>query len=187
MTIIKKNFGEKLVFLYELKNKNGMKVTLTNFGARIVDIFIPIDEHLRNISLSATSVEDYYQKDIYVGATVVPVAGRISGAKTHIKGKCYHFTENEPNRTLHSGVDTSVEQYWSTEIEDKENKIIFSLFLPDGKNGFPGNVTVIATYQLTEENELKVNYQAQSDCDTIFNPTNHVYFNLTGDLIIRGF
>lgn len=181
MTIIKKNFGEKLAFLYELKNKNGMKVTLTNFGARIVDIFIPIDEHLRNISLSATSVEDYYQKDIYVGATVAPVAGRISGAKTHIKGKCYHFTENEPNRTLHSGVDTSVEQYWSTEIEDKENKIIFSLFLPDGKNGFPGNVTVIATYQLTEENELKVNYQAQSDCDTIFNPTNHVYFNLTGD------
>ena len=120
MTIIKKNFGEELAFLYELKNKNGMKVTLTNFGARIVDIFIPIDEHLRNISLSATSVEDYYQKDIYVGATVAPVAGRISGAKTHIKGKCYHFTENEPNRTLHSGVDTSVEQYWSTEIEDKE-------------------------------------------------------------------
>ncbi|MFD3043457.1 aldose epimerase family protein, partial [Streptococcus agalactiae] len=95
MTIIKKNFGEKLAFLYELKNKNGMKVTLTNFGARIVDIFIPIDEHLRNISLSATSVEDYYQKDIYVGATVAPVACINSGAKTHIKGKCYHFTENE--------------------------------------------------------------------------------------------
>lgn len=72
MTIIKKNFGEKLAFLYELKNKNGMKVTLTNFGARIVDIFIPIDEHLRNISLSATSVEDYYQKDIYVGGNGGP-------------------------------------------------------------------------------------------------------------------
>lgn len=174
-------FGTENARLFCLTNENGMQVSLTNFGARLVDVLLPIDGALRKVSLSAASDQEYREKDLYVGSTVAPVAGRISGAATVIKGKTYHFTENEPGRTLHSGVHISNEQYWTAHVDEKANQVIFTLEIADGYNGFPGNVTVSASYQLTEENELKIHYQAVSDKDTIFNPTNHAYFNLSGD------
>lgn len=177
------SFGSSKAKQYRLVNASGMQVTLTNFGARIVAIAVPVEEDgsLRNITLSASSDEAYQQTDVYPGSTIVPVAGRISGAKTVINGKEYSFTENEPGRTLHGGYHTANEQYWDTDIDEKTNSVSFSLTLEDGFNGFPGAVHVKARYRLTSENALEVSYTAQSDKDTIFNPTNHVYFNLTGD------
>ena len=174
-------FGTEQAQLYRLSNDAGMVVTLTNFGARIVDILLPVDGQLRPVSLAAQSDEDYLEKDAYVGSTVAPVAGRISGAATTIKGQLVHFTENEPGRTLHSGDKASNQQYWQACVDEAANQVSFSLVLPDGYNGFPGPVTVTANYTLTEENELRIAYQAYSEKDTIFNPTNHVYFNLSGD------
>lgn len=174
-------FGTEQAQLYRLSNDAGMVVTLTNFGARIVDILLPVDGQLRPVSLAAQSDEDYLEKDAYVGSTVAPVAGRISGAATSIKGQTVHFTENEPGRTLHSGYRASNQQYWQACVDEAANQVTFNLLLPDGYNGFPGPVRVTASYALTDENELKIAYQAQSDKDTIFNPTNHVYFNLSGD------
>ena len=174
-------FGTEQAQLYRLSNDAGMVVTLTNFGARIVDILLPVDDQLRPVSLAAQSDEDYLEKDAYVGSTVAPVAGRISGAATTIKGQLVHFTENEPGRTLHSGDKASNQQYWQACVDEAANQVSFSLVLPDGYNGFPGPVTVTANYTLTEENELRIAYQANSEKDTIFNPTNHVYFNLSGD------
>ncbi|CYV45393.1 galactose mutarotase [Streptococcus suis] len=177
-----KTFGEKAK-LYCLENKNGMQVTLTDFGARVVGVFLPVEENggLRNVSLAAKSDEDYRKTDLYPGSTIVPVAGRISGAKAEIKGTSYQFTENEPGRTLHGGVDTANEQYWDVALDHEKNQVTFGMVLKDGFNGFPGDVRVKAIYCLTDKNELTVDYQAVSDKDTIFNPTNHIYFNLTGD------
>lgn len=174
-------FGTKPAQLYRLSNEAGMVVTLTNFGARIVEILLPVNGQMRSVSLAAQSDEDYLEKDAYVGSTVAPVAGRISGAATDIKGHTLHFTENEPGRTLHGGRKASNEQYWQAHLDEEANQVVFHLVLPDGYNGFPGPVRVTATYELTETNELKVRYQATSESDTIFNPTNHVYFNLSGD------
>ncbi|HEM4634828.1 galactose mutarotase [Streptococcus suis] len=177
-----KTFGEKAK-LYCLENKNGMQVTLTDFGARVVGVFLPVEEGggLRNVSLAAKSDEDYRKTDLYPGSTIIPVAGRISGAKAEIKGTSYQFTENEPGRTLHGGVDTANEQYWDVALDHEKNQVTFGMVLKDGFNGFPGDVRVKAIYCLTDKNELTVDYQAVSDKDTIFNPTNHIYFNLTGD------
>ncbi|CYV03713.1 aldose epimerase family protein [Streptococcus suis] len=177
-----KTFGEKAK-LYCLENKNGMQVTLTDFGARVVGVFLPVEENggLRNVSLAAKSDDDYRKTDLYPGSTIVPVAGRISGAKAEIKGTSYQFTENEPGRTLHGGVDTANEQYWDVALDHEKNQVTFGMVLKDGFNGFPGDVRVKAIYCLTDKNELTVEYQAVSDKDTIFNPTNHIYFNLTGD------
>ncbi|MBY5035518.1 galactose mutarotase [Streptococcus gallolyticus] len=176
------NFGSEKAKLYRLTNEQGMVLTVSNFGARIVDISLPIaGEGMRSVSLSADSDQAYLDKDFYVGSSVVPIAGRISGAETFIKGQVYHFTENEPGRTLHSGTDTANMDYWQTQVDEEENQVVFSYLLSDGKNGFPGNVQVQAIFQLTEENEVFVRYLAQSDKDTIFNPTCHVYFNLSGD------
>lgn len=97
----------------------------------------------------------------------------------------YCLTENEPGRTLHGGTDTANEQYWETSVEQENNQVTFGITLKDGFNGFPGDVRVLATYRMSDEKELFVEYRAESDKDTIkdtiFNPTNHVYFNLTGD------
>ncbi|CYV21790.1 galactose mutarotase-like protein [Streptococcus suis] len=177
-----KTFGEKAK-LYCLENKNGMQVTLTDFGARVVGVFLPVGEGggLRNVSLAAKSDEDYRKTDLYPGSTIIPVAGRISGAQAEIKGTSYQFTENEPGRTLHGGVDTANEQYWDVALDHEKNQVTFGMVLKDGFNGFPGDVRVKAIYCLTDKNELTVDYQAVSDKDTIFNPTNHIYFNLTGD------
>ncbi|HEM5137852.1 TPA: galactose mutarotase [Streptococcus suis] len=177
-----KTFGKKAK-LYCLENKNGMQVTLTDFGARVVEVFLPVEEGggLRNVSLAAKSDEDYRKTDLYPGSTIIPVAGRISGAQAEIKGTSYQFTENEPGRTLHGGVDTANEQYWDVELDHERNQVTFGMVLKDGFNGFPGDVRVKAIYCLTDKNELTVDYQAVSDKDTIFNPTNHIYFNLTGD------
>ncbi|AEB80942.1 TPA: galactose mutarotase [Streptococcus suis] len=177
-----KTFGEKAK-LYCLENKNGMQVTLTDFGARVVEVLLPVEENggLRNVSLAAKSDDDYRKTDLYPGSTIIPVAGRISGAQAEIKGTSYHFTENEPGRTLHGGVDTANEQYWDVELDHERNQVTFGMVLKDGFNGFPGDVRVKAIYRLTDKNELTVDYQAVSDKDTIFNPTNHIYFNLTGD------
>lgn len=177
-----KTFDEKAK-LYCLENKNGMQVTLTDFGARVVEVLLPVEENggLRNVSLAAKSDDDYRKTDLYPGSTIVPVAGRISGAQAEIEGTSYHFTENEPGRTLHGGVDTANEQYWDVELDHERNQVTFGMVLKDGFNGFPGDVRVKAIYCLTDKNELTVDYQAVSDKDTIFNPTNHIYFNLTGD------
>ncbi|MGT2716044.1 aldose epimerase family protein [Streptococcus respiraculi] len=177
-------FGSERARKYHLVNAAGMQVSLTNFGARIVEILVPVGEKggLRNLTMAASSDDEYLAKDSYPGATIVPVAGRISKAQAEIKGKVYHFTENEPGRTLHGGVNTANEQYWEAEVNEATNSVCFTIELSDGYNGFPGNVRIRACYRLTEENALEISYTAQSDKDTIFNPTNHVYFNLTGDV-----
>lgn len=176
-----KTFGEKAK-LYCLKNKDGMQVSLTDFGARVVEVLLPVEENggLRNVSLATKSDEDYRKTDLYPGSTIVPVAGRISGAHAEIKGTTYHFTENEPNRTLHGGVGTANEQYWDVDLANDTQSVTFGIVLKDGLNGFPGPVAVQAVYELTDANELKVTYRARSEQDTLFNPTNHVYFNLSG-------
>ncbi|HEM4137749.1 TPA: galactose mutarotase [Streptococcus suis] len=176
-------FGKGEALHFFLSNANGMKVGLTNFGARIVEVLLPVEEdgEFRNVSLSASTDEEYRRTDLYPGSTIVPVAGRISGAQAEIKGTRYQFTENEPGRTLHGGVDTANEQYWDVELDHERNQVTFGIVLKDGFNGFPGDVRVLATYRLTDKNELTVDYKAVSERDTIFNPTNHIYFNLTGD------
>lgn len=177
-----KEFGEK-ARLYCLKNKNGMYVTLTDFGARVVEVLLPVEDNggLRNVSLAASSARHYRETDLYPGSTIVPVAGRISGARADINGTIYHFTENEPGRTLHGGIDTANQQYWDVELDHDKNQVTFGIVLKDGFNGFPGDVRVKAIYTLTNQNEVKIDYKAVADKDTIFNPTNHIYFNLTGD------
>ena len=123
-----KDFGAQAK-LYCLKNKNGMQVTLTDFGARVVEVLLPVEENggLRNVSLAAGSDDDYHKTDLYPGSSIVPVAGRISGAQAEIKGTSYQFTENEPGRTLHGGIDTANEQYWDVALDHKKIKLSLGL------------------------------------------------------------
>ena len=171
--------GEKAT-CYSLKNKKGMEVVVSDFGATLVKVLVPDrDNILRDVVLGYDTVEGYEQGGVHFGATVGRVANRIGGAGFELNGKEYRLTKNDNQNTLHGGIDYYNKRMWKIEQED-DTKVVFSLLSPDGDQGFPGNLKIQVSYELTEEQELKIHYDAVSDQDTIINLTNHSYFNLSG-------
>lgn len=183
MKVTEKEFGQGAV-LYRLENDNGFKMDVTNLGARIVAFYVPTKDGVKNIVLGFDSAEEYLQKDPYIGATIGRVAGRIKDGSFVIDGKTYQTIQNEQGNTLHGGPNNFETKLWLAETQQNlhEAKIIFTYTSLDEEQGFPGNLDVKVTYTLTNDNEWQVAYEAQSDIATLFNPTNHVYFNLTGDV-----
>lgn len=178
------NFGETAI-LYSLTNDNGLTMNVTNLGARIVDLIVPINGEERNIVLGFESAEEYLEKDIYFGATIGRVAGRIKHGTFTIDNQDYQLPVNPENgHTLHGGSESFERKFWESEIKETNEQIsvIFSYLSNDGENGFPGELKASVTYSLTNQNEWIIDYYATTDQPTLYNPTNHVYFNLTGDV-----
>ncbi|MFV0560956.1 MAG: aldose epimerase family protein [Enterococcus sp.] len=177
------SFGDNAQ-LYSLENDHGYKLQITNFGARIVNLFVPTSTGERNIVLGFDSAEEYLEKDAYMGATIGRVAGRIADGKFQIGAKSYKVATQKDHQTLHGGPHSFEEKYWDTELVQKEDavQVLFSLTSFDEENGFPGELSAMVSYTLTNENKWKLEYQATTDQPTLYNPTNHVYFNLTGDV-----
>lgn len=183
MNITEKEFGQGAI-LYRLENDNGYKIDVTNLGARIVAFYVPTRNGVKNIVLGFDSAEEYLQKDAYIGATIGRVAGRIKDGNFVIEGKPYHTTQNEKGNTLHGGPNNFETKLWLAETNQNlhEANVTFTYTSLDDEQGFPGNLDVKVTYTLTNDNVWQVEYEAKSDIATLFNPTNHVYFNLTGDV-----
>lgn len=181
MNIVESQFGEQAK-LFTMINDNGVQLSVTDFGARIVHLNVPIAGTQRELILGFDSAEEYITKDHYIGATIGRVAGRIANASFNIGQKHYQVVKNENNNTLHGGPDSFEMQYWQSETSKSDDKLTtsFTHISPDHSNGFPGNLTVKVTYTLDNNNVWRINYEANTDALTLFNPTNHVYFNLTG-------
>lgn len=184
MKVKKSNFGENGELLYKITNKNGFSVAFSSFGARVVNALVPLDKNKPiNVVLGFNNVDEYKTKGKNFGATMGRVAGRISNGKAIINKKKYEFIKNENNKnTLHGGGHSFESKNWNSEVEEKENEasIVFSLNSPDGEYGFPGNLQVNVKHTVTNNNEWIIEYMATTDKETIFNPTNHVFFNLNG-------
>ena len=171
--------------LFSMVNDNGVRLDVSDFGARIVNLVVPTDTGERNIVLGFESSEDYMTQDSYIGATIGRVAGRINSGRFKLDGKTYQVqTNTEAGHTLHGGAPSFEGKIWQSQIirTEGEVSVMFTLTSPDGENGFPGNLTTSVTYSLNNQNEWTLVYQAQTDQTTLYNPTNHVYFNLTGDV-----
>lgn len=184
MKITKKDFGLG-THLYILENDYNVKLSVTDFGARIVEWWLPTTAGEKNVVLGFDSAGKYQTVDTYLGATIGRVAGRITGGKFTIENTPYQVTTqpDQHNNTLHGGPNSFETKIWKAElIENKEDvQVIFSYDSPNEENGFPGNMSIKVTYTLTNDNEWRIDYQATTDAATLFNPTNHVYFNLTGN------
>ena len=166
--------------LYLLTNKQGMTVTLTNYGAKIVSIFVPDRKgNLNDVVLGFGSLADYIKFGASHGATIGPFANRISGANFMIDSILYNLPKNNGENCIHSGKESFYRQVW--DASQTGNSVEMALQSPDGEWGFPGNKKVRVVFTLTEDNELKINYFATSDKATHFNITNHSYFNLRGE------
>ncbi|MCR5431622.1 MAG: galactose mutarotase [Lachnospiraceae bacterium] len=167
--------------LYTITNKNGMKAEITDFGANLVRLFVPDrNGKLDDIVLGFDDAEGYSVNPSYFGSTIGRNANRIGNAAFKLNGVEYKLEVNDNQNNLHSSFDNGFnKRLFNTEIGSGE-KVTFSLFSKDGDQGFPGNLEMSVTYGLTDDNELVISYTGKSDKDTVFNPTNHSYFNLSG-------
>ncbi len=174
----------KKTSLFTLENTQGMKVTLTNYGAKIVSIMVPDKAgKLADMALGFKSIEEYQTQDAGQGAVVGPYANRIANGQFELNGETYQLEVNNHKACLHSGTQSFYRQvYDAREIQtDAGPAVEMTLNSPDGASGFPGNKTVVVTYTLTVDNALKIDYKATTDKACPFNLTNHVYFNLKGE------
>lgn len=168
------------VLSFCLKNKKGEYVRILNRGGTIQSFCVKDkDGNLKDIVLGFNTVEEYENDIEYLGVLVGRVANRIKDAKFTLNGKEYNLAPMENGNTLHGGIKGYSFCIWDNEIID--DKLILTLFSPDGDEGFPGNLNVKVTYSFTDDSVFRIDYEAISDADTIVNLTNHAYFNLDGE------
>ena len=161
------------VLQYILKTES-TEVRILNFGGIITDFIY----EGRNIVCGFETIEDYLTDDSYQGALIGRFANRIGGASFTLNGKTYHVGANEGKNTLHGGVSGFNRKLFVAERAEG-NILVLSRLSPDGEEGYPGNLTIKATYTLNAS-DLTISYEAVSDRDTPISLTNHSYFNLTG-------
>ncbi len=165
---------------YIMVNKQGMKAVLLNYGAVLAELYVPDKKgELQDVAWGYENIAGYEVNAPGFGSAIGRNANRIGGACIEIAGRVYKLQKNDGENNLHGGDPGYNRRMWKGLIAD-DNKVEFSIESPDGDQGFPGNAKVKISYTLTDDNELRIGYEAQADQDTIFNLTNHSYFNLEG-------
>ena len=171
------------VGIYTLTNTGGMEVAITNYGGVVVSIKAPDrNGKFADVVLGFDTFDAYLNNTPFFGALVGRYGNRIAKARFTLDGHEYHLAANDNGNTLHGGLKGFDKRLW--QAKDVSTKEIPALELTclskDGEEGFPGNLSVTVTYSLTPKNELKIDYAATTDKDTVLNLTNHSYFNLAG-------
>jgi aldose 1-epimerase len=153
---------------------------LINYGATLVSAAVPDKfNKSENIILSYKDLSDYFSDTSYIGSTVGRVANRITGARFVLNGKTYDLDKNDGENSNHGGFNGFNKKIFDFEVTD--NAVVFYTESKDGESSFPGNLRFSVKYSLSDDNELMIEFNGESDRDTIFNPTNHAYFNLSPD------
>ena len=183
----KKVFGTtadgKTAELYTLKNKNGMQVSITNFGATVVSIMAPDKAgKMADVALGYDDLAGYELNKNYLGVLVGRYGNRIAHGKFSIDGTEYTLAKNNGENSLHGGIKGFNKAMWEAKDVSKggEAAVEMKYVSKDGEEGYPGNLSVTVVYTLTSKNELKIDYSATTDKKTVVNLTNHTYFNLAG-------
>jgi aldose 1-epimerase len=170
------------VKLITLRNRNGMEVAVTNYGAIVQRIVVPDrDGEFADVTLGFDTLDDHLGEHPYFGAVVGRYANRIAGGKFSIGGTEYTLATNNGPNSLHGGIKGFDKVLWDVLSEDITNSVTLRYVSADGEEGYPGTLTATVVYTLTDENELRIDYSAESDKPTPVNLSNHTYFNLAGN------
>jgi len=185
--ISKKPFGTledgSEVTEYTLRNSQGIIVRAIDYGGIITAVETPDRAGATaNITLHCDTLDDYLKGHPYFGCIVGRFANRIAGGKFSLDGKEYTLTTNDGPNHLHGGKKGFDKHPWKAETAETADaaSITFRRTSPDGEEGYPGNLTVTVVYTLTDANELRMDYTAETDKPTVLNLTNHAYWNLAG-------
>lgn len=180
---MKKDFGTlktgEKASLYTI-SWGDIKAEISDYGATLVRLFVPDSKgNVADVVLGFDSVECYDHHGAFFGAVVGRTANRIGKGTFKIGDKVVQMPINNNSNNLHSGPESFGHRLWKVE-KHTENAIRFSLLSPDGDQGIPGNAEIHMTYTLEYPGALRLTYDAVSDKDTVFNMTNHAYFNMAG-------
>lgn len=174
----------KEVYLFTLSNDKGTEVKISNYGGTVTSFITPDKNDKKSeIIVGFDSLNQYLQKPPYFGALIGRYGNRIANAKFTLDGTTYHLAANDGKNTLHGGLKGFDKVVWDATIQNVSVPSLTLKYLSkDGEEGFPGNLNVTVNYTLTNDNELKIEYNAVTDKPTPVNLTNHTYFNLSGDV-----
>ena len=183
MSILTSNFGRTKdgaeVTKYTITNSRGLSVSALDYGAVITNLVVPDkDGTPADIVLGYDDVAGYEVNGCFFGAFIGRHGNRIGGAEFTLDGTVYKLEKNDGENNLHGGTPGYHQVMYQASAGD--DSVTFTRVSPDMEQGYPGNLSISLTYTLTEENELRIDYEAKSDKDTLCNLTNHSYFNLKG-------
>ncbi len=191
MTIKKEPFGKMTngtpIDLYTLTNTSGLQAKITTYGGAVVSLLVPDrDGKLDDVVLGFETLEEYVEKSPFFGCITGRYANRIAKGKFTLNGAAYTLAQNDGPNHLHGGVKGFDKVVWSAQ-EKSDDGLELTYLSKDGEEGYPGNLSVEVTYTLTNDDELRIDYLATSDEDTVIKLTNHTYFNLAdggaGDIL----
>lgn len=169
---------------YTLTNDNGLTAVFTNLGGIWLSMIVPDKAgNMGDILLGRDTMDGCLTLSGHLGEIVGRNANRIGDATFTLNGITYALGINSAGRNnLHSGPDYYRNRLWDARVEEIEEgtRLTFSLFSPDGDQGYPGNAEIAVSYTLTKDNGLRLDYRMKADADTVANFTNHAYFNLAG-------
>lgn len=171
----------KSVELYTLTNTRGLQAKISTYGGIVAALRVP-DRHgkLDDVVLGCDTLGGYLSAHPYFGATIGRYANRIAGGRIRLEGREYQLTTNDEGNHLHGGWRGFDKVIWeAAEVDDRNGPALELRYVSvDGEEGYPGNLSVLTTYTVTEDNELRIDYSATTDQVTIVNLTHHSYFNL---------
>lgn len=171
------------VALYTLANDTGFTVQITNYGARVVSILAP-DRNGRqaDVAIGCESIDRYLNEADarFSGPVVGRFANRIARGCFALDGAEYRLPQNDNGNSLHGGTKGLDSRVWNVE-EAGNRHVVLSYVSPDGEEGYPGELTLRATYTVTDDNALRIDYRATTDRTTVVNLSNHTLFNLGGE------
>ncbi len=187
MSIEKQPFGKTpdgtAVDLYTLTNDNGMVVKIMNYGGTVTSLIVPDrNGKMGDVVLGYDNLDGYLKNNPYFGSIIGRYANRIAKGRFVLNGVEYKLAQNNGENHLHGGIKGFDKVVWNAKEVKTGNGVgvELSYLSKDGEEGYPGNLSVTVTYILTNNNELKINYLATTDKDTVVNLTHHSYFNLAG-------
>jgi aldose 1-epimerase len=185
--IKKESFGKtkegQAATLYTLTNTNGVETRITDYGGIVVSLKVPDRSgKMDDIVLGFDNLDGYLKGHPFFGAIVGRYGNRIGKGRFTLNGVEYKLATNNGENHLHGGIKGFDKSVWKAK-EVKSNNVVgleLTYLSKDGEEGYPGNLSVRVVYTLTDKNELKIDYFATTDKDTVVNLTNHSYFNLAG-------
>src|ERR1700752_2331210 len=167
------------LFIYTLTNAAGFEVSVMNYGGAVTSLKTPDrNGNFGEIVLGFETLAEYVHNPRYFGALIGRHANRIADGKFSLNGQKYQLPQNNGANHLHGGFKGFDKRVWN--VRESEKTLSLTYFSKDGEEGYPGNVTAAVDYTLLD-NELRIDYRATTDRDTLVNLTNHSYFNLRGE------
>ena len=192
MNLTTKPFGSTdgtPVNLYTLSNDRGFEVSITNYGGAITTINAPDrNGNFEDVVLGYDTLAEYVKHPRYLGALIGRHANRLALGKFSLNGNSYQLAQNNGKNHLHGGVKGFHKVVWDADSQAYDDEVVLRLSYVsvDGEENYPGTLSAEVDYVVTNGNELRVEYRATTDKDTIVNLTNHSYFNLAGQGNILG-